>query len=475
MVEVKKINDVTYEIPKEKGMNVPGRIFVSEKLLEKIKGDKSIEQVKNVAAMPGILKYSFAMPDMHMGYGFSIGGVAAFDAETGIISPGGIGFDINCGVRLLATNLTKEDVEPKINELLEQMFKRIPCGVGKPSELKLTDRELEEVMVEGASWAVKKGYGIEEDIIHCESNGKLDWAKPTKVSQKARARGREQLGTLGAGNHFLEIQFVDEIYLPKVAKKFGITKSGQVVIMIHCGSRGFGHQICTDYLRRMEEEYSDLVSKLPEKDLAYAPFKSKLGQDYFGAMACAANFAWTNRHMIGHNVRLAFERVFEKVKVKTVYDVAHNIAKIEEHSVEGKQQNVIVHRKGATRCFPAGHREVPAAYRDVGHPVLIPGSMGTASYVLVGGEKTMDIAFGSTAHGAGRVMSRNEANSKFKGEQIKKDLEKKNIFLKSASWKGVSEEAPDVYKDIDEVIRVTQEAGISNAVARLRPMGVIKG
>ncbi|MCM2326214.1 MAG: RtcB family protein [Candidatus Woesearchaeota archaeon] len=475
MPDLKKIDDVTWEIPKEGEMNVPGRIFVSEKLLEKVKQDRSLEQVKNVAAMPGILKYSFAMPDMHMGYGFSIGGVAAFDAETGIITPGGIGFDINCGVRLLATNLTYDDVKPKIDELLDQLFKRVPCGVGRDSDIKLTDRELEEVMVKGARWAVEHGYGDEEDLIHCESNGKLEWANPKKVSQRARARGRNQLGTLGAGNHFLEIQYVDDIYLPAVAKKFGINKKKQVVIMIHCGSRGFGHQVCTDYLRRMEDEYKELIDKLPEKDLAYAPFNSPLGQDYFGAMACAANFAWTNRHIIGHNVKKSFERVFEKAKVRTVYDVAHNIAKIEDHMIDDVEKKIIVHRKGATRCFPAGHKEVPKAYREVGHPVLIPGSMGTASYVLVGGEKTMDIAFGSTAHGAGRVMSRNEANSRFKGEEIKKELAEKDITLKSASWKGVSEEAPDVYKDIDEVIKVTEKAGISNAVARLRPIGVIKG
>ncbi len=475
-VKLKKINDVTWEIPKEGTMNVPGRIFVSEKLLEKIKGDKSIEQVKNVASMPGILKNSFAMPDMHMGYGFSIGGVAAFDAKDGIITPGGIGFDINCGVRLLATNLTQKDVREKIDELLDQMFKRVPCGVGREAQLRLDDKQLEEVMIKGAKWAVEQGYGNEDDLIHCESNGVLPWANPSKVSQKAKARGKKQLGTLGAGNHFLEIQYVDEIYQKDVAKKFGILKKGQVVVMIHCGSRGFGHQVCTDYLRRMEDEYSDLIEKLPEKDLAYAPFNSKMGQDYFGAMACAANFAWANRHMIGYHVRKSFERVFgDKVKLTTVYDVCHNIAKIEEHNIENKKRDVIVHRKGATRCFPAGHPDVPEAYRDVGHPVLIPGSMGTSSYVMVGTKETMDIAFGSTAHGAGRVMSRNEANRTFKGEQVKKNLEKDNIHLKSASWRGVSEEAPGVYKDIDEVIKVTEKAGISKAVARLKPIGVIKG
>jgi len=400
-------------------------------------------------------------------YDFNVKGTHNFIADNIVVS--------NCGVRLLATNLKESDVRPKIKELLEEMFKKIPCGVGRGSDIHLDDKELEKVMTMGAKWAVNNGYGNEDDLIHCESNGCLPWPKPSKVSHKARARGRKQLGTLGAGNHFLEIQFVDEIYMPDVAEKFGIREKGQIVVMIHCGSRGFGHQICSDYLRRMEDEYSQLISKLPEKDLAYAPFNSKLGQDYFGAMACAANFAWANRHIIGHNVRESFRKIFPKSELKTIYDVCHNIAKIEQHNINGKQQKVIVHRKGATRCFPAGHPDVPEAYRDVGHPVLIPGSMGTASYVLVGMPGTLDIAFGSTAHGAGRVMSRKQANKTFKGDQVKKDLEKKKIFVKSASWRGVSEEAPGVYKDIDEVIKVTEKAGISKAVSRLRPIGVIKG
>ncbi|NTV23628.1 MAG: RtcB family protein [Nanoarchaeota archaeon] len=475
MMELKKINDVTWEIPKEGGMHVPGRIFASERLLETIKGDRSLEQVKNVACMPGIVKYSFAMPDMHMGYGFSIGGVAAFDLEKGIITPGGIGFDINCGVRLLSTDLEKGEVTEKIKQLLDEMFRRVPCGTGRDSDLKLSDAELEEVMVQGSSWAVAHGYGVEEDAVRCESNGTLGGADPKKVSPKARARGKSQLGTLGAGNHFLEVQYVDEIYHPGIAKRFGLTHPGQVVVMIHCGSRGFGHQICTDYLRRMEDEYPEIIKALPEKDLAYAPFSSKLGQDYFAAMSCAANFAWANRHMIAHNVRLSFQKVFPKAKVSTVYDVCHNIAKLEDHDVDGKERKLIVHRKGSTRCFPKGHKDVPEVYREVGHPVIIPGSMGTASYVLVGTEDTLKIAFGSTAHGAGRVMSRNEANTRFKGEQVRRDLEEKSITLKAGSIRGVSEEAPEVYKDIDEVIHVTEKAGISMAVARLKPIGVIKG
>ena len=474
-MELKKITPYIWEIPKTGTMNVPGRLFSSEKLLELVKHDKSLQQVCNVASLPGIQKYAYAMPDMHQGYGFTIGGVAAFDLEHGIITPGGIGFDINCGVRLLSTNLTEKQVRVKIQELIEELYKRVPCGIGRSSELKIDEENLNQVMTLGPKWAVKQGMGTNDDIKHCESNGCLEWANPKCVSQKARARGKKQLGTLGAGNHFLEVQYVDEIYDIKTAKTFGITKIGQVMVMIHCGSRGFGHQICSDYLRKMEDEYSDIVAKLPEKDLIYAPFDSKLGQEYFGAMACAANYAWTNRHMIAHHVRKGFERVFDDVKLKTVYDVAHNIAKIEEHDIDGVKKKVIVHRKGATRCFPANHPDIPKAYKETGHPVLIPGSMGTASYVLVGSPDTLDIAFGSTAHGAGRVMSRKQANQTFRGENVIKDLKQKNILVKSASWRGVSEEAPGVYKDIDEVVKITQEAGISNPVARLRPIGVIKG
>lgn len=474
-MELKKITPYIWEIPKTGTMNVPGRLFSSEKLLELVKHDKSLQQVCNVASLPGIQKYAYAMPDMHQGYGFTIGGVAAFDLEHGIITPGGIGFDINCGVRLLSTNLTEKQVRVKIQELIEELYKRVPCGIGRSSELKIDEENLNQVMTLGPKWAVKQGMGTNDDIKHCESNGCLEWANPKCVSQKARARGKKQLGTLGAGNHFLEVQYVDEIYDIKTAKTFGITKIGQVMVMIHCGSRGFGHQICSDYLRKMEDEYSDIVAKLPEKDLIYAPFDSKLGQEYFGAMACAANFAWTNRHIIGYQVRKSFERVFENAELKTVYDVAHNIAKIEEHDVDGIKKKLIVHRKGATRCFPAGHPELSEDYKKTGHPVIIPGSMGTSSYVLVGTKDTLGIAFGSTAHGAGRLMSRHEANNTYKGETIKSELKSKNILVKSASWRGISEEAPQVYKDIDEVVKITLESGISKAVARVRPIGVIKG
>lgn len=474
-MELKKITPYVWEIPKQGSMNVPGRLFTSEKLLELVKKDNSLQQVMNVASLPGIQKYAYAMPDMHQGYGFTIGGVAAFDLEKGIITPGGIGFDINCGVRLLSTNLTEKQVREKIQELIDQLFKRVPCGIGRGSDLKIDDKMLDQVMTMGPRWAVKQGMGNMDDIKHCESEGCLEWAKPSAVSQKARARGRKQLGTLGAGNHFLEVQFVDEIYDKETAKTFGITKKGQVMVMIHCGSRGFGHQICSDYLRKMEDEYSDIVKNLPEKDLIYAPFDSKLGQEYFAAMACAANFAWANRHIIAHQVRGAFERVFDKAELKTVYDVAHNIAKIEEHAVDGKTKKLIVHRKGATRCFPCCHEELPEDYKKTGHPVIIPGSMGTSSYIMVGTKETLDIAFGSTAHGAGRLMSRHEANNNYKGDKIKSELQKKNILIKSASWRGISEEAPQVYKDIDEVIKITEKAGISKPVARVRPIGVIKG
>ena len=474
-MNIERISDVAYEIKKEGSMRVPARIFASPILFEKIKNDKSLEQIKNVSSIPGILKSAYAMPDMHMGYGFPIGGIAAFDTETGVITPGGIGFDINCGIRLIASNLQKEKVMPKINKLLDQIFRRVPCGVGKNSMLRLEKEDLENIMINGVKWAVNNGMGTKEDIIKCESSGKLDWANPKKVSQKAIERGKKQLGTLGAGNHFVELQYVEKIYKKEVAKTFGLKNEGQVVVMIHCGSRGFGHQICSDYLRKMEEKYEELLKNLAEKDLAYAPFNSKIGQDYFGAMAAAANFAWTNRHVIGHQVTKSFDRVFDEFEMNTVYDVAHNIAKLENHQIDNTTKEILVHRKGATRCFPAFHDEIPEPYKEHGHPVLIPGSMGTASYVSVGTKESMNISFGSTSHGAGRVMSRYQAKKLFKGEHIKNELAKKDIIVKSASYKGISEEAPEVYKDVDEVISVTEKAGITTTIAKLKPLGVIKG
>ena len=464
-----------YEIPKSGKMNVPVRIFASEEILEKIKKDKSIQQGINVACLPGIYGQSIMMPDAHQGYGFPVGGVAAFDIEKGIISPGGIGFDINCGVKLLVSNLDKKEVEPKIKELMDELFKNIPCGVGKDSDLKLSDEEFDEVLNKGLDWALKKKYAVKNDLDRCEENGYMKTADASKISPRARKRGRKQLGTLGAGNHFVDVMYVDKIYDEKVAKVFGIHKGGQIAVMIHSGSRGLGHQTCSDYLCKMEDEFPEVVNKLPEKDLMYAPTTSRLAKDYLGAMSAAANYGWCNRQLIAFKARKSFENLFDKVKLNSVYDIAHNIAKIEEYKIDGKLKKVYVHRKGATRAFGPGHKEVPKVYRDVGQPILIPGSMGTASYVFVGNDKAMNETFSSTPHGAGRVMSRREAGNKFNEEKIKKELEEKNVYLKSASRAGVVQEAPQVYKDIDEVVKVADSIGIGKKVAKLIPLGVING
>lgn len=471
-----KINEYSYTVKKSEGMNVPVKIFASEKLMKKMQEDRCLNQGINVSTLPGIKGFSIMMPDAHQGYGFPIGGVAALSCEDGCISPGGIGFDINCGVRLLTTNLTKEDVYPKIKELLNSLYKNIPPGVGSKSLFRLEDSEMEDVLKRGPIWAVEKGYGIKEDLENCESNGFLKDADPSKVSQKAKSRGRAQLGTLGSGNHFLEIQFVGKIFDKETAKVFGITKEGQAVVLIHCGSRGLGHQVCSDYIRKMEETYPEIVNSLPDKNLIYAPVKSELATDYFSAMCAAANFAWTNRHIIAHQTRKSFEEIFGKeVKLKTVYDVAHNIAKLEEHEISGKKEKVYVHRKGATRAFPPGHKDIPKKYQKTGQPIFIPGSMGTSSYVLVGTEASMKESFGSTAHGAGRLMSRHSAKEKWDGQTLKDDLEKNNIFIKAVSMRGISEEAPLAYKDVDEVVNVSDKAGIGKLVAQLKPIGVIKG
>tara|TARA_Y100000310_G_C20648122_1_gene797813 strand:- start:434 stop:1891 length:1458 start_codon:yes stop_codon:yes gene_type:complete len=473
-VQLNKINDNIWEIPKTGDMKVPTRVFASEKLMEKMKTDRTLLQASQMAVLPGIQKYACVMPDGHQGYGFPIGGIAALDVETGGISPGGIGFDINCGVRLLATNLTKEQITPKMMELLDELFKNVPAGLGG-SNIRVDYDVLDLILNEGAGWAVKNGYGNEEDLANCESNGRMDTADASKVSEKAKKRGRKQLATLGSGNHFLEIQYVDEIFDKETAKAFGFTDPGQVVIMIHCGSRGLGHQVCSDYLREMERTFPELVEKLPDKQLIYAPAGTKMCNDYLKAMSAAANFAWCNRHIIGHQTREVFKKLFPGAELTTVYDVAHNICKVEEHDIDGMKKKVYLHRKGATRAFPPGHPELSEKYQKTGQPILLPGSMGTASYVLVGTDVGMATTFGSTAHGAGRVMSRHAALQKYRGEQVKKDLEAINISLKSASWKGVAEEAPGVYKDIEEVAKVSHEVGIGKKVVRVKPMGVIKG
>ncbi|MBR9702524.1 RtcB family protein, partial [Candidatus Woesearchaeota archaeon] len=415
-----KEDNTSYTIEQSGDMRVPVKLFTNAKLLELVKGDDSVRQACNVATLPGIQGWSFAMPDMHQGYGFPIGGVAAFDLKEGIISPGGIGFDINCGVRLLTTPLTKKDVLPKIDELLEQLFKNCPVGVGSEARVRLTEEDYATLLTKGVRWAVDNGYGTEDDLIHCESQGCIPGADVSKVSQRALSRGRKQLGTVGAGNHFVEVQWVDEIFDEKTAKAYGLALD-QVVVLIHCGSRGFGHQVCTDYIRRMEEEQPELAGKLVDKNLIYAPLSSEIAKDYFAAMCAAANYAFANRHLLGHFVRESFARVFGreiKEQIKTVYDICHNIAKKETHNCCGEEKEVMVHRKGATRAFPPGFKELPKEYQDFGQPVLIPGSMGTSSFVLHGTKKAMEQSFGSTAHGAGRMMSRYQAKKDFRADDV---------------------------------------------------------
>lgn len=479
-IKLVKESDFKWVIPKTGKMKVPGVVFASEELLSVMKGDLTLGQLRNMTELPGIYKQAICLPDGHQGYGFPIGGVAALDINEGGISPGGIGYDINCGVRLFRTNLTKKEVTPKINELINTMYSNVPCGVGEGGKLgKIPVNDLYKVLDNGAKWALDNGYAVSEDLTHTEDNGSLE-GDHNLVSQKALERGRPQLGSLGAGNHFLEVQVVDKIYDEKVAKAFGITGEGQVTGMIHCGSRGLGHQVCSDYLREMERTNPQLIKSLPDRELIYAPAGSKIAFDYFKAMNAAANYAWVNRQLILHWVRESFESVFKKKAIEDlgmnqVYDVCHNICKVEEHTVDGKRVKAYVHRKGATRSMPKGHPLVPKTYEGVGQPVLIPGTMGTASYVLVGGEQSLVETFGSTAHGAGRVMSRHTAIKQYRGETIKKDLMAKGITLKARSLSGVSEESPGAYKDIDEVVRVSDSLGIGKLVARVVPLGVIKG
>jgi tRNA-splicing ligase RtcB (3'-phosphate/5'-hydroxy nucleic acid ligase) len=474
--KIRKIEEDVYQIDKEGCMNVPVKIFASEKLLEKIKTDDSIQQGVNMACLPGIQKQSIMLSDAHQGYGAPIGGVAAFDAKCGCISPGLTGFDINCGVRLLTTNLTKKDVEGnKIKELIDTLFDNVPSGVGSESSIRLSDEDYEEVLNHGLDWTLKENYATREDLEMCEENGHMKTADDSKISPRARKRGRRQLGTLGAGNHFLEIQFVNEIFDENVAKVFGLKKD-QIVVLVHTGSRGLGHQTCSDYLKKIEDEFSDIVDKLPEKDLAYAPTDSQLGKDYLGAMSAAANYAWCNRQLITYFTRNAFRKVFgDSIKLDLVYDVAHNIVKVEEYEIDGKKTKLYTHRKGATRSLGPGHKEIPEIYRKTGQPIFIPGSMGTSSWVLVGTDKARDETFSSAPHGAGRMMSRHEANRRFNTEEIMRDLEKNKIYIRAASRRGITEESPGSYKDVDEVVEVAHKVGIGRKVARLIPLGCVKG
>src|SRR3989344_2967984 len=469
--KLKKVAENIYELPKENGMLVPGRIFASDKLFNNIE-EVCVQQLKNIASLPGIVGHALVMPDVHVGYGFPIGGVAAFDLKKGIISPGGVGYDINCGVRLLTTNIKKSDFLAKRDQVLKELYKNIPSGVGVESELKLSDNQIDEVLQKGSQWALENGYAEKEDIEKTENNGCIQDADPKKVSQKAKARGKKQLGTLGAGNHFLEVQEIETIHDEKIAKVFNLDKEN-VTIMIHTGSRGLGHQTASDYIQKMEKEYG--FAHLPDRELAYAPLESDLGKDYKAAMAAAANFAFTNRQFITYQIRKSLKKFFIKSKIEVVYDIAHNIAKFEELTIDGKKQTLCIHRKGATRSFGPGRKEIPAIYRKIGCPIFIPGSMGTYSYVLVGTKKAEEISFASTAHGAGRVLSRTYAKNNITPEHLQQELKEHNFTIKAGSIKGLLEEAPEAYKDVNEVVRVSHELGIGNLVVRLKPLAVVKG
>lgn len=475
---MEKIDDYRWRIPKTGSMRVPGMIYADEELLRHISHDNSSKQVANVAHLPGIVKYSLAMPDMHWGYGFPIGGVAATDIETGVISPGGVGYDINCGCRLLRTDLTYGDVEGRLKRLAGNLFNNIPCGVGSTGVIKLSAGEERKVLVEGAGWAVKNGYGEKDDLEHTEDQGRMTGADPAAVSERAMLRGKAQLGTLGSGNHFLEVDLVDEVYNPAVADVFGLAQN-MIMVLIHSGSRGFGYQVCDDYLREMGRAVQKYKISLPDRQLASAPIGSPEGEAYFSAMACAANYAWANRQCMTHWTRETFEKTLgispASLNLNLVYDVCHNIAKKETHVVDGQTRKVCVHRKGATRAFPANHPDVPICYRSVGQPVLIPGDMGTSSYVLVGSQLAMEETFGSTCHGAGRVRSRSESKRVTDSAKLLSELEKKGIVVIARGRRTIAEEAPDAYKDVDRVVNVVHQAGISRRVAKLRPLCVIKG
>lgn len=480
-IRLEKIDDYSWSIPRYRpGMRVPGIVFANRDLLEKMQTDRTLQQCANVAHLQGIYQHAITLPDGHEGYGFPIGGVAATDYEEGVISPGGVGYDINCGVRLVTTALSEEDVRPKLVQLANTIFDNVPCGLGsRRKDLKVSMSDLERLTTEGVQWAIEKGLGWPEDAEHCEEGGCMKNADPDKVSSNSKNRGLTQIGTLGSGNHFLEIQKVDKIIDVRTAKTFGIDHEGQITFMIHCGSRGFGHQICSDYLRVMERAVQKYKLVLPDRELACAPGKTQEAQDYYQAMACAVNYAFVNRQAILHWIRQSFQQVFkenpERFGMKMVYDVAHNIAKIENHSIDGVKKKVWVHRKGATRAFPPGHAEIPQDYRSAGQPVLIPGSMGTSSWLLVGTEKAMQTTFGSTAHGAGRMMSRSAAKRNFWGGDIKKALEQRGIYVRSASAVILAEEADPAYKNVDVVVEVSDKVGIATKVARLVPLAVVKG
>lgn len=481
-MQMKKVQEGIWEIPtsEKEGMRVPARILGSEKLME-IMDQGVFNQITNVATLPGIQKYAMCMPDGHWGYGFPIGGVAAFSTADGVISPGGIGFDINCGVRSISTDLTLDQVKPKMNRLMDELFKLVPAGVGSRGIVRLNSQTFKEVMVNGVDWCIENGYGWEEDRDRIEEGGHMKGADPSKVSKKAISRGIDQLGTLGSGNHYLEVQvgLTDQIYDSDIAQVFGVKRPNQIFVMVHCGSRGFGHQIATDYLQTFLNCMKEYGLKILDRELACAPFNSPEGKDYFGAMACAANSAFANRQVITHRIREAFGSVFSKdakeLGMHIIYDVAHNIAKIEKHNINGEEKEVIVHRKGATRSFPPGHPAVTEKYRNVGQPVIVGGSMETSSYLLAGTQKAFDMTFGSTCHGAGRVMSRMAAKRKVRGTELRQKMTERGMVVRAVSMSGLAEEAGLAYKNIDEVVRAVDSIGISKKVIQLKPLGSIKG
>jgi tRNA-splicing ligase RtcB len=474
------VSEYIWELPQDfrDDMRVPARLFGDAELFDAAFRDRTVEQLVNTATLPGLVKYVMAMPDFHQGYGFPIGGVAAMRRDTGVISPGGVGYDINCGVRLLGTHLERKEVAPYLRDLTAALYRACPSGVGGKGRERVSGRELDKLLTQGAKWALKRGLARPEDLAHTEEGGCLPGADPSKVSARAKERGRPQVGSLGAGNHFIEVDVVDEIYDPQAAETFGLWQ-GQVMVQIHCGSRGFGHQVCDDHVKGLQPVVRKYGIQLPDRELVCAPIDSPEGRDYYGAMACAVNYAFVNRQVLVMGVREAFEQVLAgQVKdfdVFQVYGVAHNIAKFEEHEVDGRRMKLCVHRKGATRAFPPGHPDVPEDYRDVGQPVLVPGSMGTASYVLAGTQKAMELTFGSACHGAGRVMSRRKARKRVQGSQLRKELEAQGIVIRAGSMKGLAEEAPAAYKDVSHVVDVVHGVGLARKVARLRPLAVIKG
>ncbi len=491
IMNVKKVGEQIYEIPKQTlmvrvgnqiqkfNMLVPAKIYANDYIMERIKQDRTLEQIANVACLPGIQKHAIALSDAHQGYGFCIGGVAGTDAETGMISPGGVGYDINCGVRILRTNFLEKDIISSLPDLLDFIFKNVPSGLGSQGKLRMTLPELDLVLNNGLTWALENGYALEEDLEHCEERGCLPDANADLISYKAKQRALQQLGSLGSGNHFLEIQKVDEIYNEKIAKELGIHEKNQITIMIHTGSRALGHQVCTDSLRNIERAMKKYNIQVPDRELACVPANTEEAKNYLSQMASAANFGFCNRQLITHWVREAVQKFIRKdideMDLHLIYGVCHNILKIEEHDVNGKKMKLNVHRKGATRAFPPHHPDLPSDYKAIGQPALIPGTMGSASYLCVGKPKAMELSFGSTAHGSGRVLSRSKAIKKYRGSNVKQELGKRGILVKAASMRVIAEEAPGAYKDIDQVVNVSHDLGIVEKIVRLIPIGVIKG